>query len=527
MNRRQFLQLSAAAATMAAVMDPLLNVPAAAQTASIKPLLAGRDLSDIQSLDPHRAYETTYLITDEACYDTLLTFNQNKFDKLVSRLATSWEVPPDGKKLTFRLRPGVKFASGNPLTADVFKWSLERLQRIQGNPSYLMDPVESVDAPNDSTLVINLKQPDATFLSVLTSPFFVPVDRELIKQHGGTNDSTDKADAWLTEHTAGTGSYAIKLFKRDDRLEFEANPGAWARPKINSMLIKHFGETAALRLALERGDIDLVASGLPNDELGQLKGRPHVKISQTPSFVIFYVAWTQDPSMHKALADPRVGQAIKYAMNYDSYKTLFPGVVRPAGQVPIGLPGALTEKEAIQYNPAHAKQLLQDAGYPNGFDVKISTEAGLYSGYDRATVVQRVQQDLAKVGIRGRAEIEESSVFLKKMRAGEKEFIVELTWPDYADALSLIEWFSPAGPWGKRSRGYKDDTLVQFINTARATIDTDKRIGVYRQAVRRLIDKSPMAVLFQIPQAVPYRDNLQNVYPDLITIIKPEIIARG
>jgi peptide/nickel transport system substrate-binding protein len=523
-SRRTFLQ-TGATITAGALLSKSAKQGFAQGKAG--PVLTGRDISDVISLDPHRAYEFTFLLTDQGCYDTLITFDKNNFARPVPRLATTWQVTPDAKTLTFQLRSGVKFASGNPLTADVYKWSLERLQRIQGNPSYLLDSVESVEAPSDTTLIIKLKDPDSTFLSVLASPFFAPVDRELIKQNGGTNDDKDKADGWLTDHSAGTGSYQISSFKRNSRLDLGVNPNAWAPPKIGRMLVNHFGESAALRLALQRGDVELVAGSLPSDELAQLRGKPHVRLAETPSFVFFYVGWTQDPGMSAPLANPKVGQAIKHAMNYESYKTLFPGSVRPAAQVPLVLPGALPGKDGVPYDPAQAKKLLREAGYPNGFDLTISTQTGTHFGYRWTVVAQKVQQDLAKVGIRGQLDIEEESIHLKKMRAGEKAFVVQLTWADFPDALSTIWWFSPVGPWGKRSRGWKDDQLVTLISEARATVDPVKRTDIYRRAGRRLIERSPFAVLFQVPQSIPYRDSLTNVYPDLLTIIKPQAMGRA
>ncbi len=132
LTRRRFMQVSAAFATATVVGDRTLRL--VAQAATPTPLLAGRDLSDIVSLDPHRAYEFSYLLTDQACYDTLITFDKNNYGKPVARLATEWQVSPDARDFTFKLRTGVKFASGTPVTADVVKWSFERLRGIQGIP---------------------------------------------------------------------------------------------------------------------------------------------------------------------------------------------------------------------------------------------------------------------------------------------------------------------------------------------------------------------------------------------------------
>src|SRR5205823_3870000 len=153
------------------------------------------------------------------------------------------------------------------------------------------------------------------------------------------------------------------------------------------------------RLGLERGDIELIAGGLPSDQIAALRQKPHVAVAEIPSLVFFYVGWTQDAAMNKALANPKVGLAIKHAMDYDGYRKLFPGSARPAAQVPLGMAGALPAKDALRYDPALAKRLLQEAGYPSGFDLKISTQTGTHLGYGFSLVAEKVQQDLMKVGI--------------------------------------------------------------------------------------------------------------------------------
>jgi peptide/nickel transport system substrate-binding protein len=540
-SRREFLKFSAGAglglmATQCAVpqLTPVTapspevtSVPAATEAVeSVSPLLAAHDLSQIITHDPHRSFEGTYLLVDQVCYDTLVQYINNDYSKILPRLATDWQVSPDAKTFTFKLREEVRFHSGNLLTADVFKWSLERLKGIVGQPSYLMDPVESIEAPDDATLVINLSEPDATFVSRLTSPYFVPVDRDLIKEHGGTTDESDTADTFLTEVSAGTGPYMIGEYRRDEVLELVANPYYWEAPKISRILVQHFGEAAPMRFALEQGDIEIIASGMPSDQVEELRGKPNIEVAEAPSFLYFYCGWTQDPSKNEALANPLVTQAIKYALDYDGHKKLYPGSVRPASPVALGQAGALPEEEGFQYDPERAKQLLAEAGYPNGFDLTISTQSDTWLGYSYTRFAEKVQQDLTKVGINAKLETEPSPVFLPPFRAGEKEFSVVLFFPDYPDAANTLLFFSPAGPWGNRAKGWKDDEYVRLVNEAMLTVDTEQRLEMYRKAQRRLIDTSPHAILAQPPITVPYRDQLTGVYADALTTTRPQFIGR-
>src|SRR5262245_66327113 len=119
-------------------------------------LIIARNIDDYVTNDVHRTYEYTSQILDTAAYDTLVTVDAPDFTKIQPRLATSWTVSPDGTAYTFKLRPGVKFTSGNPLTANDVRWSLRRLKNLKDNPAFFMDPVKDIQVVDDLTIKIVL-----------------------------------------------------------------------------------------------------------------------------------------------------------------------------------------------------------------------------------------------------------------------------------------------------------------------------------------------------------------------------------
>src|SRR4030095_13332622 len=156
--------------------------------------IIARNIDDYVTNDVHRTYEYTSQILDTAAYDTLVTVDAPDFTKIQPRLATSWTVSPAGTTYTFTLRRGVKFTSGNPLTANDVRFSLLRLKNLKDNPSFFMDPVKDVQVVDDLTIKIVLSAPDASFLAALAAVPCGVADSKVVMSKGGTaaDDAKDK-----------------------------------------------------------------------------------------------------------------------------------------------------------------------------------------------------------------------------------------------------------------------------------------------------------------------------------------------
>src|SRR5262249_57856681 len=132
---------------------------------------------------------------------------------------------------TFALRPNVKFASGNPMTAADFKWSFERLMNIKGNGAWLLDGVQSVDAPNPTTFVMELSRPVPALLAILTTPSLSPVDTKVVIANGGDAGpdakDKDKAGAYLNSHSARAGAVWLESYVPQQEIALVKNPNNW------------------------------------------------------------------------------------------------------------------------------------------------------------------------------------------------------------------------------------------------------------------------------------------------------------
>src|SRR5437870_3117561 len=179
---------AAAAATAppapAAPKPTTAAAPAAQPAAASQNLIIAIDQSDVRTLDPAREFEFAAAFVDLNVYDTLIT--QKGPDDLttyVPVLAKEWKISPDGKEYTFILRDDVKFASGNPLTADDVKFSLMRLKNIKGNPGWMMDPLKEVQVVDKTTVKTILSDPFGDWLAVLSGPNSGIMDSKLVKEH--------------------------------------------------------------------------------------------------------------------------------------------------------------------------------------------------------------------------------------------------------------------------------------------------------------------------------------------------------
>ena len=168
----------------------------------------------------------------------------------------------DGTTYTFKLRPGVKFTSGNPLTANDVRFSLRRLKHLKDNPSFFMDPVKDIEVVNDTTVRIVLAAPDASFLAALAAVPCGVVDSKTVMAQGGTDaedaKDKDKATEYLNNQSAGSGPYKLVSFTKNDEAVLERNATYWGpKPHFAKIIFKHVQNATTQREMVERGDADI------------------------------------------------------------------------------------------------------------------------------------------------------------------------------------------------------------------------------------------------------------------------------
>src|SRR5262249_22425659 len=244
-SRRGFLKMVAGGCGLA-VADALAGPGFLAASPTQDQLIVG-DYFTIKTLDPGRTLEILSWTINHATYDSLVTFLGEDLKTPRPSLATSWDVSPDGRMYTFTLRPGVKFASGNALTSADVKWTLDRVKNLKSNPTFFLDGVDEVQAPNPATVVIRLSEPKPSIIPRLASPSLAPPDSKVLMANGGdasTDAKTkDAAEPYLNAHSPGTGAFVLESYTPNQEAVLRRNPTHWRKPSpLDRIVIRNIPE---------------------------------------------------------------------------------------------------------------------------------------------------------------------------------------------------------------------------------------------------------------------------------------------
>ena len=474
--------------------------PAVAQSRQ-ETLIIARNIDDYVTNDVHRTYEYTSQILDTAACDTLVTVDAPDFTKIQPRLATSWTVSPDGTAYTFKLRPGVKFTSGNPLTANDVRFSLQRLKNLKDNPAFFMDPVKDIQVVDDLTVRIILGAPDASFLAALAAVPCGVADAKTVMAKGGTDaddaKDKDKATEWLNNQSEGSGPYKLVAFTKNVEAVLERNPNYWGKkPYFAKVIFKHVANGTTQREMVERGDAD-VAHDFDVDIVAKITQGPKIKIVEGLSMNQVYIGVTNSPEQSKELSDKRVRQAVAYAIDYDG---IIKGIVRgaaerPSTMIPLGILGG-DKSLARKRDVAKAKQLLTGAGYPNGVQLKLTYWTAPLLGVPSEPVAAKLQADLAQAGINVTLDPKERSVAIAEYRAGKIQLMLASWSPDYLDPDPYADAFYGGGPVPKRVK-YSNPKVTEIIAMAKKEQDPKKRAALYMEMNTIALDDVPEIMLIQ------------------------------
>jgi peptide/nickel transport system substrate-binding protein len=479
----------------------LWNAPARGQGRS-QTLIVVRNIDDYVTNDPSRQYEYSAQMWDQSSYDTLVTVEAPDFTKIQPKLAERWEISPDGLTYTFHLRSGVKFNSGNPVTAADVRFSMRRLKFLEDNPSFFMDPVKDVQAVDATTVKVTLSAPDASFLAALAAPPTGILDSKIVTGHGGTDSenakTADKATSWLNEHTPGSGPYQITAFTKNEQAVLERVAGYWgAKPYFAKIVFLHVKDGTTQQEMVDRGDAD-IAQDFDADIVAKAKPGPRLKIVEGLSMNQVYMAVNTNPDVSKELSDKRVREAISYAIDYDGILNgLVRGAgVRPPGMIPMGILG-VDPKQARQHDTAKAKSLLAEAGYANGFAVKLNYWTSPLLGVPPEPLAAKLQADLGAAGIKVTLEPKERSVMITEYRQGKPQLMLASWSPDYLDPHPWADaFYRKGGPAAKRVY-YDDSKAVDLVARGDRELNPTKRAAIYRDLTQVALDDVPFIMLIQ------------------------------
>jgi peptide/nickel transport system substrate-binding protein len=489
-------------------VQPAVTENAASATEPAAPakdlLVIGTDVSDTRFLDPHRQFDYSPPLTVRAAYETLVTFDAGNYVDLKPLLAESWELVEDGAAWQFKLRSDVKFSSGNPLTAEDVKFSFDRVLNLKDTPSDLASVVAKTEVVDPLTVKIYPANKNEPLVNTLASPTFVIVDSKLVAEKGGVSepgaDASDKATEFLDQNSAGSGPYILTRWERNAEIDLEANPNYWrGTPPFKRVVIRHIGDSAVQLLSLERGDID-VALNLTPEQLNTLETNPNVNLLENVSLDFMYMTMTVNPTFSEALSHKEARQAVAYAIDYDGIiNSLLGGfAVRPANFIPAGLNGStveMTKEFGYHEDLEKSKQLLAAAGFPDGFSFDINFANAAIAGTNYQLIAQKIQSDLARVGITANLVPMDLTTMVTAFRAAETTSVITFWNPDAPDPYL---WAFPAvGRVAKRVHWTPPQQLIDMVTAAGTEIDPAKQAKIYEEYTKSLVDQCVYIVLFQ------------------------------
>ncbi|ALX15647.1 ABC transporter substrate-binding protein [Burkholderia cepacia JBK9] len=462
-------------------------------------------LDEFTTLDPGEIYE---LVPEEYVantYDRLVRVDLRDPSKFNGDVAQSWTVSPDGLTYTFKLRPGLKFHSGNPLTADDVAWSIQRAVLLDKGPAAVLTGIgltkanvaASVKKLDDQTVSVTTDRKYApTFvLNVLGSWPASVLDRKLLLSH---QQGTDFGNAWLKTNEAGSGAYKLVKWTAGDSIVLQRFDGYRLPLAMKRIVLRHVPEAASQRLLLENGDVD-AARDLSPDDLASVVKSGKAKVSASPQATLLYLGLnTKNPT----LAKPDVQDALKWLVDYAGIQG---NVVKTTYKVhqtflPEGFLGTLNANP-YKLDVAKAKALLAKAGVPNGFSVTMDVR----NDYPYTEIAQAVQANFAQAGIKVQLIPGDNKQTLAKYRARQHDIYIGEWSADYIDPHSNAQGFA-WNPDNADKSSYKMlawrnswdiPQLTKETDTALAEPTAAKRAQLYQTMQKEVLARSPFVIMFE------------------------------
>ena len=503
---------------MALFWLPFSAAPAEAQD---RVLVFGMDISDTRTFDPARQAQYSPPLTLKAAYETLVTMDAGDYVTIRPALAETWERSEDGMALIFHLREGVKFASGNPVTAEDVKFSMDRLQNLNDQPAVYAENLKSTEVIDDDTVRLNLVDKNQPLLSLLVAVPFAIYDSKLVKEHGGTAAAdaaqTDTATDWLNQHSAGAGPYQLVGWTRESDVVLERNPNYWrGMPAFQRVIIRHMPDSTTQLLTLQQGDID-VAMNLTPEQLDTVVDAPDIEVQEGTSLDYMYMTLTSEPEFNEALANKSCRQAVAYAIDYDGIIDGLLGgfATRPASFIPVGLAGSsqeIAEEYRYEQDREKATQLLEDCGHPQGFSFELEYAKAAIAGTSYDIVAQKIAADLAQVGIVAQLTPVSQVTLMDRYRGTKTTTSVLTFWNP--DAPEAYLW-SQASVDRVADRVHWDvpQDLQDVVFEAAGAQDPESQKELYIEYTKALVDQANYIILFQPIYRVATRTDIAGYEP--------------
>ena len=489
---------------------------------------------DAVRLDPANVTDGESIQRMDNIFEGLVEYKKGSTE-IQPALATSWEISEDGKEITFKLRRGVKFHDGTDFNADAVVFSFARQYDTDhpyhqfgewaywGYMFYDVDKMEKIDDYTVKLVLSNVNASIMTSLAMFTVNIVSPANAEKYGQD-------------MFKHPSGTGPFKFVDWVKDDHITLEANENYWrARPKLDKLIFRVIPDASARLLALEVGEVMGIEYPNPAD-FDRIMANKDLKLLTEPGMNVGYMAMNsgygykdanksgirdpdeplvKTPGYYEPLTKKKVRQAINYAIDKKSIvDNIYKGTASVAknGMPPFML-GYNDDVEDYPYDPGKSKQLLAEAGYPDGFEVTLYVmPVSRPYMFDPPKIGEAIQRYLAAVGIKVKFYQIDWGTYLQETESGKHQMCL-LGWTgDNGDPDNFMNvLYGPnatsigtAGNYGF----YTDEKAQELLTAALQTFDINKRAEYYKEVQEMIHESANWVYIAHSNQNVVFRTNV-------------------
>lgn len=481
-------------------------------------LVVAQNIDDIVSIDPGEAYEFSSGEYVTQTYDRLVQYDAEDVQVLAPALAASWEADDAAKTITFTLRDGVTFTSGNKLRAEDVIYSWKRVIVLNKSPAFILtqlgwtaDNIDQMVTAEGNKLTIKYEGnfSSAFVLNVLASRPASVVDAMTVMAN---EVSGDMGNAWLKANSAGTGPFVLKAYRPAEIINLEANPNYFkGAPALKGVIIRHVAEAATQQLLLESGDVD-IAKNLTPDQVAGLAGKDAVKVEAFPQAAVHWISFNQKV---EALTPEAVWDAARYLVNYQGMADSFLKGQMQIHQAfwPKGFPGSYDETP-FTYDPEKAKKILADAGVKTPINVTLD----VINAAPFTDMAQALQAGFAEAGINLEILPGTGAQVITKYRARTHQAMLLYWGPDFMDPHSNAKAFAYnsdnsddkyAATTTWRNAWAVPQELNDATLAALAEPDQAKRNEMYVELQKKVQAKAPFVIMFQAALQIAMAKNVE------------------
>jgi peptide/nickel transport system substrate-binding protein len=502
------LSISGLSAIAAACGGTNANAGGGSSSAAVKALTMTSGATPV-TLDPGVSLDGQSPLLWRCVYEPLLDFKGSTIG-VEPHLAQSYELDNAHKRLVFHLRPDVSFSDGTALDSAAVKLNIERQIAVKQGISYALTTVKTVETPDDHTVVVNLTGYSDGLLYGFASLYgLYLISAKALTDHKGS----DWAQSWLRSNMVGTGPYTLTNYQLNQQAAFGRNEKYWAGSNgahFDRILVQYVSDPSSGRLELERGQSQ-IALYLPDDVVYSMRSEKSLHVTDDPSFNVYYLGL---PCRTGPTANKAVRQAISYGFDYDTWtKNVLNGTAEQArGPLPKIFPGWDGSLPQYSYDVDRARKMLAQAGHAGGgFSLKFIYETGYYW---KRPLGEQFQSNMKDLGIT--VSIQELSpstwvgTLSNKSTANEAYGVV--WWPSLAtpfDFLWSLFATSAQGSAGYNFTYYSNPQFDTVLNKATSEPDEAKRMRLYSQAQRIVVEDAPYLFLSDVNYLLPLSAKLQ------------------